>query len=155
VDSETLCELPPFQRIAYRLLTPLLTGAALLSALTLLLMNPLKDRDPEWMSHILFRLAVSGFMLGYMGWLSWRVSESYAWVKLGADGTLHMKSLWTGRITHRRVEEIAEVTQYLGGFRIRFTDGLRMSLEGHLGQGLNIEAQAGKWFSAVSKLHPN
>src|SRR4029077_19838974 len=45
VAMDVVCELSAAQRIVYRLLTPLITGAGLFVPLFLIFMNPLRDSD--------------------------------------------------------------------------------------------------------------
>jgi len=136
---DVVCELSPAQRIVYRLLTPLITGAGLFVPLFLIFMNPLRDSDaPAWMSHLLVRLAISAFILGYMVWLTLRVGEVPSWVGL-EKGSLRIRSLW-GRTSNRPLSEIHEVKlmrmgNQLLGARVRFKDGVRLVLEGRLGPG--------------------
>jgi hypothetical protein len=137
---QMVSELPMPARLAYRILTPLLTGAGLFAALIFLLMNPLRESDaPEWMRSFPFRMGIAAFILGYMAWLSWRVSEVPCWAGIG-DGALHLKTLWSRRVRSRPLSDILDVKivhlgPSLAHCRITFRDGIQLRLEGRMGPG--------------------
>jgi hypothetical protein len=138
---ETVCELSTSQRILYRLLTPLILGGCLASALGYTVFNLIRDSDvPEWMHTFAFRGALAVLMLGFGWWLSSQVGKSHAWVKMDNE-SLHMKSLWTGRVRRRAIVDIKEVKEFTYGGRvvgcsISFDDGFQLHLEGRMGPGL-------------------
>jgi|ERR1043166_5725987 hypothetical protein len=136
---QTIVELTAFQRIFYKLVTPLLIGTGLFAAFAFPIFNLLRDGDaPEWMRHVAFRIAVAAFILGYMGWLSSRVAQVSLWVKV-EEGSLHFKSLWTGRVRVKAIADIRRAGVWHGGLVgpwIEFKDGQRWRLEGRLGPGI-------------------
>ena len=143
MGMQTVVELTAFQRIFYKLVTPLLLGAGILSALVFTVFNLIRDSDvPAWMQHVLFRIGVAVFMLGSLGWISSRVAQVSKWVKVEGD-FLYLKSLWTGRVRTRAIKEIRRAGVVEGGLIgvwIEFNDGQRWRLEGRAGPGLQALA---------------
>ena len=124
-------ELSRAERILYRLLTPLLLGAGLFSAVAYLFVDPLRESDaPVWM-HAALRAFLSAFMLGFVVWLSARTVEIYSWVRVEKT-SIQMKSLWTGRVRVRSLEDVKEIRplQRCPGSILIFKDGLRVVSEG-------------------------
>jgi hypothetical protein len=137
---QMLSELPAPARLAYRILTPLITGAGLVTALLLLFEDPLRNSDaPEWMSSLPLRLGTAAIMLGYMSWLSWRVSEVPCWAGI-EDDALHLKTLWSRHVRSRPLCDIQDVKIVRRGpskvlCKITFRDGIHFRLEGRMGPG--------------------